>query len=279
MRGFWRRFAHGARLALNVCSRVGQGAQTRQQPRKELVMAWLSRAVLYGSLVSLSLQGCGDDANDANDSDESSATADDAGKEAPDGSGDIGTNFPRDAGPDASVIDLSASCELFCAAQSTCLGLSEADCMGTCMAQSEMLNALGCATEGTKENLCLAAISCEELMSYASGGRRAHALCGEEATAYFEACTPVERSECAELCTHQEACDVPGLKPGVCEEQCLLGAANLQWNGGETCAGAYLDFMGCAADANCEDVRAMVESGATPASCVPAQGAFTDACP
>lgn len=253
-------------------------------------MSWLARAVVCGNLAVALALGCGSD-GDATEEDRSPSTVPDAGGDETDdndgsdggsGSGgpDSGVNGRDDAGADAAAEDpdLRASCETFCIAQHECIGLTQGDCIASCDAQSEMLEALACAPQGRDENLCLAELSCDELQAYALEGRRAHPQCGEVATAYFEACTRGESQDCTRLCAHYEACDAPSFNRGACEETCLLRAANLEWAGGSACRDAFFDFSGCIADANCEEALAQLTNGATPASCTNAEAAMDEAC-
>jgi hypothetical protein len=175
--------------------------------------------------------------------------------------------------PEGEDNDLSSSCFAFCDAQAECLGLTDATCRADCDTQVQMLTELDCAAEGAAENDCITKLSCDELMAYASGGRRAHATCGAAARDYFDACTAGESADCTAMCKHQETCNVLAGSVGACEEMCLLRQANLDVTAGKACGDRFVEFVKCLAQASCEDLGTGM-----PASCAAAERALSEAC-
>lgn len=244
-------------------------------------MAMLGRAAITGfATVLLFAMGCGGDDDEPEMEQEESPIGgmnDDAGDDEDDGAAtddgadDDGTDGD---GEDEASAALRTSCLDFCTAQAECLGLTVDSCQADCDTQVQMLETRECVAEGAAENRCISELSCEELMKYASEGRRAHAQCGAAATDYFAACTAGEAAECTAMCARQESCGSSPVSAGACEEMCLLREMNSDISGGEDCGDRFLEFASCLAEASCEDL----ETGTTPASCAAAEQALNEAC-
>lgn len=198
---------------------------------------------------------------------------------ARDGSPGSGTT---PVGPDGgSRSDYVAACSSACITQANCVGVTAAQCRDQCDARAAALAKEGCTEPAKNEMTCLAGLSCTELQTYATAGRRSDARCGQVATAYFAACT-LGRGEfpdpCVELCAREATCDPQTVSPAACEENCVLRATAADWDRGPACSAGFLSLASCVADASCNALVLLRDQGQIPEACTQLEATRAHSC-
>jgi hypothetical protein len=231
-----------------------------------------------GGLIGVLAAGCGDGGTGGGPKEGPDTNGDpDAGKpEKPDPKQEVDASQPGNEPEQKSFVE---ACQAACEGQAECLQLSSSTCASDCQAQASKL-ASSCEDEATAEQNCLADLTCEQARAYALEGHRQHPVCGQVATAYFNACTldggQVPQA-CTDLCQRFEACDASPLSVPACEERCTWQATSFQQTSA-ACRDALMAFDACAATAECGEVKELAETSLSPVACNDELDAMDAAC-
>ncbi len=203
------------------------------------------------------------------------ACADDDSSRAPGAAGTTGaettTPVPTDdsgsSGSPSVRADLGveppAACEGSCAVALACQGLAVSDCLLQCSAELADAALLSPACGAAQEALevCVAALSCDELAAHDAGEAGPCRDAAQQAAIDCDGSGATPSAVCDDLCTALVDCDLA--EGTACRANCveLRSAAATS---GESCAAAQDEQLTCVGALDCTALDEWVSTGSTP---------------